>query len=87
MDRRRKILEEVKKCSTREELDDLLIKNSISLPPEALENVTGGTMVDGGYTCQYCFAYFHGYWDGYWKYIFHCLDKHYFNEEADRGLT
>ncbi len=76
MDNRKKLLEEVKKCSTREELNGLLAKNSISLPLEALNNVTGGTMVDGGYACQYCDAYFDGYVEGYFNYVYHLIEKH-----------
>ena len=76
MENRKKLLEEIKKCSTREELNGLLTQNSVSLPLSVLEHVTGGTKVDGGYVCDYCNQYFDGNVKGYFDIVYHYVAEH-----------
>lgn len=76
MENRKKLLEEIKKCKTHDELNGLLAKSCISLPPEALEHVTGGIKVDGGYACAYCNQYFDGNVKGYFDIVYHYVAEH-----------
>ena len=77
-----KLLEEAKKCKTKEELNDFLSNNSIQLPLDVLDRVTGGKNDEAGYRCEVCGEWFEGYFCGYWEIIYHYLD-HYTKDEMD----